>query len=80
MKQNDIALVLVISFVSVVLAITVSNFTFNKASNKQLKSDVVTAITPEFNEPSDKYFNDSSIDPTQIIRIGDNANQTPFNQ
>jgi len=80
MKQKDIALVLVIGFMGLVVGLVVSNLLFNTKANRQLKSDVVTAITPEFNTPDKKYFNGSSIDPTQIIRIGDNSNQTPFNQ
>ena len=80
MKQKDIALILVISFISLILGIFASNLLFASKSSKQLKSDKVIAITPDFNEPDKKYFNSSSVDPTQIIRIGDNSNQTPFNQ
>lgn len=79
MKQKDVALILVISFISVVLSLVVSNMVFG-SNKKTLTADVVTAITPEFNEPDKKYFNEQSVDPTQIIRIGDNANQQPFNQ
>jgi hypothetical protein len=75
MKQKDIALILIVSFIGIV-----SNFTFNSKDSKKLKSDVVTAITTEFNEPDKRYFNKESIDPTQIIRIGENTNQKPFNQ
>lgn len=80
MKQKDIALILVISFMSVVLALIVSNLVFNSSSSRKLTADNVIAITPEFNEPDKKYFNNSSVDPTQIIHIGENSNQKPFNQ
>jgi len=79
MKQKDIALILIIIFMSAIFSLVISNFVFG-SNKKTLTADVVTAITPEFNEPDKKYFNDQSIDPTQIIRIGDNANQQPFNQ
>lgn len=79
MKQNDIALIIVISFVSIVLATLSSNLLFN-TDEKNLKAEKVTAITTEFNEPDKKYFNENSIDPTQIIRIGQNANNLPFSQ
>jgi hypothetical protein len=79
MKQKDIALIIVISFVSGVLSIVVSNFVFG-SNEKTLTTDIVTAISPDFNEPDKKYFNDQSNNPTQIIRIGENANQQPFNQ
>lgn len=80
MKQKDVALILVISFISAMLSFFVSNFLFSSNGNRQMKSDVVTAITTDFTEPSKKYFNDNSINPTQIIRIGDNTNQQPLNQ
>lgn len=80
MKQKDIALILVISFMSVVLALIVSNLVFNNSSSRKLTADKVIAITPEFNEPDKKYFNNNSVDPTQIIHIGENSNQKPFNQ
>ena len=80
MKQKDIALIIVISFMSAVLSLLVSNFVFNSADKKKLEADVVTAITPEFNEPDKQYFNKDSVNPTQIIRIGGNSNQQPFNQ
>lgn len=80
MKQNDIALVVVISFISIGVSILASNLVFNTSKDKKLEAEVVTVITPEFNQPDKKYFNTDSIDPTQIIRIGENANQQPFNQ
>ncbi len=80
MKQKDILLIIVISFMSIVLSLVASNIVFNNKNSKKLKTDVVTAITPEFKQPDTKYFNAQSNDPTQIIRIGDNSNQTPFNR
>lgn len=80
MKQKDVAMILVVSFASAVLSLVVSNLLFGSQSKRNLEAPVVTAITPEFNEPEKKYFNDQSVDPTQIIRIGDNANNQPFNQ
>lgn len=79
MKQKDVALIIVVSFISVVLSLVVSNYIFG-SNEKKLTAEVVTPITAEFNEPNKKYFNEQSIDPTQIIRIGDNTNQQPFNQ
>ena len=80
MKQKDVILIVVISFLSIILSLVMSNLLFNNKNSKKLKADVVTAITPEFKQPDTKYFNTQSNDPTQIIRIGDNSNQTPFNQ
>ena len=80
MKQKDIALILVIGFFALILGVVTSNLLFNNESSQKLKAPKVTAIKSDFTRPDKKYFNAESIDPTQIIRIGENANQTPFNQ
>lgn len=80
MKQKDIALIIVISFISAVLSFVVSNMLFSSKDARSMESAVVTPITTDFPEPDDRYFNENSVNPTQIIRIGDNTNQQPFNQ
>jgi hypothetical protein len=78
MKQKDIALVLVIAAVSGVLSFVVSGFIFNKPANRQLTAPAVNTISSYFPSPSTKYFNSSSIDPTQLIEIGNSNNPNPF--
>lgn len=80
MKQKDFALIIIVSFVGLVAGLVISNALFGGANNKKLTSDKVIAITPDFKQPDKKYFNTNSVDPTQIIRIGQNTNQKPFNQ
>jgi hypothetical protein len=80
MKQKDLALIIIVSFVGLVAGLVISNALFGGGNSKKLTSDKVLAITPDFKEPDKKYFNANSIDPTQIIRIGENTNQKPFNQ
>lgn len=80
MKQKDIPLLLVIGFLSLIVSLVLSNVLFNASKNKQLESAVVTPITTEFIETDNNYFNDGSVNPTQTIRINENANNQPFNQ
>lgn len=80
MKQKDIPLLLVIGFLSLVVSLVLSNVLFNTSKNKKLESAVVTPITTEFIETDKDYFNDGSVNPTQTIRINENANNQPFNQ
>jgi hypothetical protein len=77
-KQKDIALIIVIVFVSGVLSFFVSN-KFISSPKHDLKAAGVEPITSDFNEPSNAYFNEKSVNPTQLIRIDNNANQSPFN-
>ena len=79
MKQKDLALIIVIAVVSGVVSFFVSNKIFVTPANRQQQVDVVDKINPSFQTPSTKYFNSSSIDPTQESQIGNNDNQNPFN-
>jgi len=78
-KQKDLALIIVIAVVSGVVSFFVSNKIFVTPANRQQQVDVVDKINPSFQTPSTKYFNSSSIDPTQESQIGNNDNQNPFN-
>jgi hypothetical protein len=78
MKQKDIFLIVVVVIISVIVATVVSKQIIANPKNRQQKVEVVQAIQPDFQTPDKKYFNSNSIDPTQLIRIGDNSNKKPF--
>jgi len=79
MKQRDIALIVVIVVISAVISLFVSKAIFAPPKNRQQKVDVVQPITADFPQPDKRYFNSSSVDPTQPITVGQNANPNPFN-
>jgi hypothetical protein len=78
MKQKDVALIIVIAFISAVASLLVSRVLFATPQNRQQAVQVVPAIVADFPTPDQHYFNSKSIDPTQLIHIGDNNNQNPF--
>lgn len=78
MKQNDIALIAVVVIVAGVFSFMIANFFIAPSSSRQAEVEVVSPITSDFQAPSDKYFNAKSNNPTQIIRIGEGGNQSPF--
>lgn len=78
MKQKDIALIIVIVFVSGVLSFFLSN-TFISPPEHNQRAATVDPITSEFREPNRRFFNDRSINPTEPIRIDENTNDNPFN-
>jgi len=80
MKQKDIALIIVVGAISVVLATVLSSYGFKFLGAKDQTAETVDVISSSFVQPDKKYFNANSIDPTLIIRIGEDSNQTPFNQ
>ncbi len=79
MKQKDIALLIIVVFVSAVVSLFVSRFIFASPANRQQKVDVVEAISANFPQPDARYFNGNSIDPTLLIQIGNTTNPNPFN-
>ena len=79
MKQKDIITLMVVAFFSLVLSIVVSNLIFSKTSNLTQQVDIVPVISTKFSIPNAKFFNNNSIDPTQIINIGPSNNQQVFN-
>lgn len=79
MKQQDMALIIVIVFVAAVSSFFVSKTIFASPKNRQQQVEVVQRITADFPQPDDRYFNKNSVDPTQSITVGQNANGNPFN-
>lgn len=79
MKQKDVAMIIVIAFVSAIISLVVSRLLFTTPHNQQQQVEVVPAITANFPTPDSRYFNSNSIDPTQLIQIGNNNNTNPFN-
>jgi len=78
MKQKDIALILVIVAVSGIISFLASRWIFAKPADRQQKAEVVDVITSDFPLPNSKYFNSNSVDPTQLITIGNSNNPNPF--
>ena len=78
MKQKDIALIIVIIFVSALVSWFVSNAIFASPKDRQQEVEVVQPITTDFPQPDTHYFNNTAIDPTRTITIGQNNNSDPF--
>lgn len=79
MKQKDLVLLVVVAFVSIILSIFASKLLFSIPTNRSEQVDVVPVITSIFEIPSSQSFNSQSLDPTQLITIGNNNNSSPFN-
>ena len=79
MKQKDIITLIVTAFFSIVLSIVVSKLVFSKPSNTSQQVDVIPVVSTNCSTPNSQFFNNKSIDPTQIINIGPSNNQAVFN-
>ena len=78
MKQKDIALIVVIVFISAIISLFVSKAIFASPKNRQQQVEVVQPISSDFQSTDNHYFNTNAFDPTQPITIGQNANPDPF--
>ncbi len=79
MKQKEIV-VLAGSFLAAILvSLLADKILFPNSATANTLVDVVPAISTDFKQPSSQYFNPQAVDPTQIINIGPNNSQTPFN-
>lgn len=78
MKQKDIAIIVSAIILAAILSVVVSKVVFVKPSSGQ-QVDIVPSLSSSFSTPDKRYFNNKSIDLTQFITIGNNANSKPFN-
>lgn len=78
MKQKDVALIIVVAFISGIISVLISGKVFSKPANLKAEVDVVDPISANFPPIDQRYFNKNSINPTQLIQIGNQNNQQPF--
>lgn len=78
MKQKDLALILIIVFISAVASFFISKAIFASPEKTQQEAEVVQAITSKFPQPDKRFFNDQAFDPTKPITIGPGENPAPF--
>jgi len=80
MKRDDIILVASTMVVSAIIAAFVSATILSNSKSMNQQVTVVNTISTYFQQPSSKYLNVNSIDPTLLVKIGSNSNTAPFTQ
>jgi hypothetical protein len=78
MKQQDIAVIIVIIFFAGIFSFLVSN-KFISPSDKKLNAEVVEEIQSDLMVPDKTVFNAEAINPTVRIQIAPSSNAQPFN-
>lgn len=79
MKQQDVALIILVVAFAAVMSFFASNALFASGKKKEQVIVKIDPISAEFTEPNSKYFNAQAINPTRLIQIGDSTNENPFN-
>lgn len=78
MKQKDIFVVIATIFVSSIFAFIICNSFIFSAQNDKQKAEVVQPISSQFKLPDTAIFNTEATNPTKVIEIGPNSNNSPF--
>ena len=78
MKQKDYLLLVVIAIVSGAVSLFISNTFLASDANRSMQVEVVDVIDPAFERPPADYYNETSINPTQEIRIEQDQDSNPF--
>lgn len=85
MKQKDLAIIILIAFISIMISSVLANAIFNSSKKHNLKAPTVNVISSDFPQVQSEsaykpIFNSEALNPTQLIKIGTSQNTTPFNQ
>ncbi|MDO4872222.1 MAG: hypothetical protein Q4A27_02205 [bacterium] len=76
MKTQDIAMVILIAFISVVVSYLAIDAIFaSDKSDETVKVKTMSAISSDLVEPDGEIFNSNAINPTVKITIGENGEQ-----
>jgi len=78
MKNRDLAIIIVVAFLSALVSFGISKLIFSGQKSHSLKAPKVDQITADFKAPDGKYFNRLSLDITKVIVIGDSTNPNPL--
>lgn len=78
MKQSDLAVLILVVVISLFGAYLIGNAFINTDDNRTAEVEVVAPVASEFSIPSEKVFNEKSINPTENIRVGESNQQQPF--
>lgn len=83
MKRKELITIALVSFIAAILSIVLSGILFGSPKKNPIKVPVVNKISSNFPSPKTddaykKFFNETALDPTQLIQIGGGNNITPF--
>lgn len=84
MKKQDIPLLIIVIIISSIISLFLSRAIIGTPETEPQSAEIVEPITDDFPIVDSRYesfFNDESINPTQLIEVGGGeGNTTPFRQ
>lgn len=77
-KQSDIAMIILITSISLVAAYWIGGLIINSPDTRSTAVEIAVPFSADFPEIDKKIFNDKAINPTEKIKIGDANKDKPF--
>ena len=78
MKQQDVAMLILIVSIALVLSYFVGNALFGGTENRTAEVERVQVIEPDFPQPDPAIINENAINLTETINIGGSTSTDPF--
>jgi len=83
MKSKELAIIGGVAFVAAIFSFVLSGVIFGTPQRNPIKVPVVHKIDPSFpvvksDSNYKTFFNEKALNPTQLIKIGNNKNKDPF--
>lgn len=72
MKQKDYILIGATAVFSAVMSFVISGIFISPPDQRSQTAEVVEVITDQFTPTASQYFNENSVNPTQLIQISPN--------
>lgn len=76
MRQKDLPILIFIIIFSAVFSVMITKFVIIR-NTEPLKAEQADTISSSFEQPDNTIFNADALNPTQLIKIGDNPNAQP---
>lgn len=83
MKRRDLGLLVMVAVIAAIFSYVISSVVFSSPAKKPVSVPVITPISSDFADVKNdnnykNIFNSGALDPTQLIRIGGQTNNSPF--
>ena len=83
MKRRDLGLLVMVGAIAAIFSYVISSVVFSSPTKNPVSVPVITPISSSFADVKNDnnytaIFNSGALDPTQLIRIGGQTNNSPF--
>lgn len=78
MKAKDLQLIILVAVISLIASFILSGKLFSTPEDRSQTVETAEAISTQFTQPDEKYFNANSFNPAKEVQPGQEPNSNPF--